>query len=65
MGAKGSRLGFLKGRLKMKVKFEELKPSQLKAVQGGALGTVMQSAAALNRAESEYNLLKNENQRNS
>ena len=54
-------MGFLKGRLKMKVTLKELKPSQLKAVQGGA-GTVMQSAAALNRAESEYNLLKNENQ---
>ena len=45
----------------MKVKFQELKPSQLKAVQGGSLGTVMQSAGAWNRAESEFNLLTNEN----
>jgi len=48
----------------MKVKFQELKPSQLKAVQGGSLGTVMQSAGAWNRAESEFNLLTNENRTN-
>jgi len=44
----------------MKVKFQELKPSQLKAVQGGSLGTVLQSAGAYNRAVSESNLFTNE-----
>ncbi len=46
-------MGLLKGDWKMKAKFVELKPSQLKAVQGGALGTVMQSAVVLNPTESE------------
>jgi hypothetical protein len=48
----------------MKVKFQELKPSQLKAVQGGALGTVMQSAGSYNRAESESNLTTTESRTN-
>jgi len=44
----------------MKVKFQELKQSQLKAVQGSSLGTVMQAAGSYTRAVSESNLTTNE-----